>query len=395
MNITAIDNYSRIMAPLFDEKNVIGVPTVFQTIFNSPMGNTIFSPSAEVLDIDIIRGNERIAKLRVRGRDADTIGTNQKDANVQRFTSIGRVYPLIEETGSLTASQFNKRVAGENPYENLTKQQRALILAGSMHREHMRKIIRKFEVLASQSFRTGEQNVSEDGTDKLDFYRNANLTAAVGGVWTNNANNPLDDMSAGVKALREIGHVNGRAGLCNQDTFLALINNSNVTDLADNRRLSFYSLGMDPGAMPAWGRPLVAAGAQYQGWIKVGAWTVYLFTYIDGYETDADPAVFTPYMPQDEFMIWDPMARYDRYFGPGEMTEDQIDEMVYRAIFGVSKSRGASAPPNTMNPGIVSANMFILGAEKNRSKGYSVLTQSAPIFAPIQTDSIYRITGTV
>ncbi len=388
----ATDIYSKVMAPVFDEKEIIAPSTVFQNLFNSPNGVTIFAPSSEQIDVDIIRGNEKVAKLKIRGVNSVPAGPTQTTQLNQRYTSIGRIFPLIEEDGYLTPNQFIKRLAGELPHVPLNKQQRALVLASQLHAEHVRRIIRKQEVLASQAWRTGEQNSNEAGTLKLDYLRNTNLTSAVGTIWTNVAADAEADLLVAVKALRQYGRVTAQGVLMNNKAFVGMYNQTKMKSLADNRRLAFHSLGQDPGMMPAWGQKIVDGGGQYQGWIKVGAWTLFIFTYIDSYETDAGVQTF--YVPEDEVYVFDPFARWDRYFGPGEMTEDAIDDQVYRQVFGISKDASISrALTNVKNKAMFSSQMFTLGAEKNGTRGYRIITQSAPMYVPTQTDTIYSLTG--
>jgi len=385
--------YSKIMAPVFDEKEIIVNSTVFQTIFNSDRGYTIYSPSSKAADIDIIRGNERTAKLKVRGTNAVPVGGNQTTDLNQRYTSLSRLFPLIEQDGYLTADQFNNRVAGEDPFKALSQKQRAIILASQEHAEAARRIIRKQEVHASQAFRTGFQDINEAGTITLDYLRNALLTAAAAsGVWSNIAGDATGDLLVACNQLRAIGRVTAKAVIMNNGAFMALVNQTAVQALADNRRLSFHSIGKDIGVMPSWGQKLVDAGAQWQGWIKIGAYHLDIFTYIDTYETDA--GVITPYVPVDEVYVWDPMARYDRYFGPGEMTQDAIDAMVYKEIFGVNKNMVLSAGlKNAKNKALFDSRQFTLGAEKKGTSGYKIITQSAPMYVPCQTDTIYTLTG--
>ena len=148
--------YSEIMLAGFDEKKIIGVPTLFQTIFNSALGRTIFAGSSTKLDQDIIRGNESIAKLKIRGTSAEIVGKNIKSNVTGKFTAESKEFPLVEEPDFFTADQLNNRVAGENPFEPYSKEERAALIASNLHNESIRKIIRKMELLAAESFRTGE-----------------------------------------------------------------------------------------------------------------------------------------------------------------------------------------------------------------------------------------------
>ena len=117
---TVLDTYSRFMDELFDEKEIIGVSTVWQQFFGKPANGgskTIYSPNSEVVDIDIMRGNERTAALIHRGTDSRHLDL-QRNTATQNFSSFSRVYPFAEELGDITSSQILKRMAGEDPYDN-------------------------------------------------------------------------------------------------------------------------------------------------------------------------------------------------------------------------------------------------------------------------------------
>lgn len=396
----ATDIYSHVMAPLFNEQEIISNSSVFQNLFTG--GKTIYALSSEQIDINIIRGNKKTSKLKVRGVDAIATGPTQKTVLKERYTSIGRLFPLIEQDGYLTASQFNKALASETPFQPLSKKQRALALASDLHAEMIPLILRKKEVLASQAWREGVLDINEAGTQQLDFLRSTNLTSAAAAKWDLVASDGEADLAVACEALRVYGNVTADGILMNNDAFVGLYNQTKMQALANNRRLAFHSIGNSeggkpsdlgqPGMMPAWGQKLVNGGAQWQGWIKVGAWTLQIFTYIDSWTTDA--GVDTPFVPVDEVYVFASGARWDRYFGPGEMTADAIDEQVYREIFGIPKAASLSRSlSNVKSPGIYDARQFILGAEKNGTKGYRIITQAAPMYAPVQTDSIYTLTG--
>lgn len=389
-----VDTYQRVMAPAFDERENIGVSTVFQTLFNGPNSKTIFSPNAEDVTLDVIRGNEKTAKLRVRGSGADDTGDDAKNTIQQRFSRFDRVFPLIEQTGTLRSNQFNKAIAGEQPYDPLNKQDRAQILAASEHSEHMRMIIRKQELLASQMYRTAVQNVTESGSETISYPRNVNLTKTLINQWSDTINGtPLSDLKDGCLNLRVYGKMHADYCIMGIDAFQDFISHPKVATAADNRRLSYQSLGLetDKKMTPNF-QKLVDAGLVYQGWVKISGWDLQVFTYYDIYETD--DGVPTDYMPKGEVMVSSSKARYDRYFGPGELTEDSIDNLIYQDVFGISPMvAGNRIPKNTKNIDLFDPRMFICSATKDKNRGYKIFTQTAPIYGCTQVDSVYRITN--
>ena len=140
----AVDSFSRFMVEMFDEKDIISVPTAFQAFFGNPAagGQTVFSENSNDVDIDIIRGNERTSALIPRGMISRPLGALQKNLNVENYSSFSRKYPLAEEEGDITADQILQRVAGENPYQALDRQSRMRILGLKIHLESIRRIVR-------------------------------------------------------------------------------------------------------------------------------------------------------------------------------------------------------------------------------------------------------------
>jgi len=61
----AVDFFSRYSATFYDEKNFITTPTAGQAFFDAPENGayTIFSPNSTDVDIDIVRGNLKTAKM--------------------------------------------------------------------------------------------------------------------------------------------------------------------------------------------------------------------------------------------------------------------------------------------------------------------------------------------
>lgn len=394
---TVLDIYSRVMAPAFDEKNVIGVSTVFQGLFGGSNGVTLLAPSSEDVTVNIMRGNEKISKWRVRGADSELAGADQADAKGQQFSEINRVFPLIEERSVLTAQELNKRLMQEQVFQPMSKQERARVRAYEYHAEHLRRIIRKFEVAASESFRAGQMTVTEGASaETLDFYRNSNLDKALSFTIDDVANLDIQaELLTACRNLRIYGKTTARGVMFGDESFVNFYNRSDIQTLADNRRLSFVALGMDPGAMPnvpAF-KAIVKGGGQYEGWIKIGSWTLHVFTYIDGYETDA--GVFTKYLPDDEVIVFSPDGRRDRYFGPSDLLPpDQMVNMLYADLFGMAPGGVAGKlPAGVNNNALFSPFMFYPSATKDSDKAYLIKTQAAPMFVPTQIDTVYRMTG--
>ena len=385
-----VDLFSRFMVEYFDEKEVIAVPTAFQAFFGKPGSETIFSPDSNDVDIDIVRGNEKIAALIPRGSVSRSLGSLQKNQNVENYTSFSRKYPLAEEEGDITGSQLLNRVAGENPYERNTRQARMRRLGAKIHMESIRRLVRMFEVLSAQSVLTGIQDaiIGTSNTDlQYDFRRNANLTVTPANTWNSGSQDILGDIDGICDSIREYGKIQPNAMFLGGDAMDAFIKDTTVKDVADNRRFELIEVSSNFPVPPEYDR-FVNSGWNARGRLRTPkGYVLWMFTNFDGYENSA--GTFTKYMPEDEVLVTSTMARADRYFGPPE-TLPLIPQRIelYTEMFGINPM-APMMPPNIKNQGsIIDPGMFYCDAYvSNDWKKVSIRTQSAPIFATTQTDA--------
>lgn len=396
----AVDPYSRFMVDVFDEKQIIGVPTGFQAFFGRPEtgARTLFSPDSNVVDIDIMRGNEKIAALIHRGTNSRPIGTAQKNTNTQKYTSFSRLFPLGEEEGDINANQLLYRVAGENPYQKMTRLDRMRVISKEHHNEHIRRFIRLFEVLAASSVITG-QHVAISGTTNTDliydFRRNSSNTVTVSTGWNQVGATILSDVDDGCDQIRASAHVNPDMIIIGGNAMDAFINNTDVQTQADNRRFELIEVGVG-NPVPQKFMRFVDAGFTPRGRLRTPkGYELWMFTYTDIYETDAGTA--TKYMPEDKAVISYSGARCDRYFGPPErLPLSGSDIQMYTEYFGFNPL-AAPMPPNVKDMSrAINPAMFYFDAYKSGDKKkITIRTQAAPIYATTQTDAFYTLEGLV
>lgn len=390
-----LDSYTRLLAGAFDEHDFIGVSTVFQSFFGqTPSSETIYSPDSSALEIQLRRiDGEKRAKLRKRGTYADSVGSTQKNVDVQKYTTDVKIYPLIEEESDIHAQQLDERHFREPHYQPWTKQQRARFRAAEIHRAHILRIARATEWLASQSILTGQQPIIEGASvtdDYYDFYRNSSMTVTLGTAWTGSTD-PISDFDDAWIAGRQLGKTNLSGAILGSDSMDAFINNSVITNIADNRRL--MRISDNPGMIPPpeFAR-FVEAGLVYQMKLTTYQGHVFhLFTYPDFYQLDN--GTWTPWMSIDKVLCFNPLTRADRYFGPNErLPMDPIRRQWYQFYMGFDPMT-VKIPANikAWNANF-NAQMFHFDLSvKDRS--LLIRTQVAPIYAPIHTDAYYLMEG--
>ncbi len=394
-----VDAYSRYMDALFNENEIIAVSTVWQQFFGKPGhggSKTIYSPNSEVVDIDIMRGQERVAALINRGTDSRLLN-KQKNTELQKYSSFSRVYPFAEELGDITASQINKRVGGENPYEARSKNDRMRMLAREYHLEHIRRYVRLFEIIAGLSLLGGQHPAitgSANTDNWYDFRRNASHIVTPTVPWDNAAADIFGDWDAAFDLGRENGHIRYNVAFAGGNVLPIIQDDEKFKEVADNRRYNIIYVGRNGFTLPGNLKALVDAGADPIAMVTTPKGrTFYLFGY-DGIYTDDDGDAVN-LMPLNTFFFAYYGARCDRYFGPNELLPPTPSDVAwYQQMFGMNML-APMMPVNIKNPGgTVNPAMFYCDAyPAEDKKKVTVRTQSAPIYATTQTDAFFTYTG--
>lgn len=384
MTISAVQNYTRLMAPAFSDLDSLPVFTLFQTLFTS--GETIIELDAESIDIDIQRGNKKKSVYIPRGSDARNNGSGQLDGLLEKYSSDSKIFPLIEEETPITSAMITKRMVGENPYARLPRSQKQAALSMKAHRAHMTRLIRQMEFSASEAFRDGVQTVQ--GGLQYDFYRRAShaVTAAV--VWSTSATaDPIGNLAAAGNQVFRDGNRVPTDVLMGSGAWENFLLTAQVIALAASRRIIHFAADMT-APIPAGYESWAASGAIFQGQVKAGDFKLNIWTYPAIYDNASGTQV--QYMPDSEVVVFSKQARYDRYFGPADRLEI-MDGDFYRRMFGINIAGGV--PMTVQGSGIFTPEMFHMDAYGgSNNKALMIRSQVAPIFPTIETDTIVTIT---
>lgn len=393
-----LDFFSRQMAPLFDEKQVIQVDTVGQSLFGNPANGsqTIFSPDQNAVDFEVVRGNERTASMVPRGsngRFVGSAGATQPHADLQvgQETYFSRKYPLIEESSNVTADQLLNRIPGEGAFEGRARADRFRTQMQRAYLENMRRIIRLDEYLAWQSLLTGKQpQMLGNATDVYDFRRNTSNITTLGTTWATGT--PLTDIDTGCDQILATGKIMPDFMIMGGTAMARFLANSQITTVYGNKL--FYDLvrvGIDFAADGRFSR-LIAAGAIPYGQLRTPkGYTLTIFTYPKGYTNAAGS--YTKYLADTVTLIGCSQARADRYFGPPErlpMAAQDVQLFMERMGFNPMQP---SMPQNVLaSDGVIVPQTFFTDLYDSADKKKSTIrVQHAPIFATTQTDAWYTI----
>lgn len=390
-----VDTFSRFMAKMFDDKSLITIAKAFQAFFGRPETGalTVFSPDANDVDIDIIRGNKKTAALIPRGTISRPLGSTQQNLNVEKYSTFSRKYPLSEEEGDITGDQILQKLAGENPYEMKDRLSRSRILAAKIITESIRRTGDMMERLAAQSILTGKQDAILDTSDtnlQYDFRRSAGNTITVSNTWDSGSQTILADIDAGCDVVKTKGRVKPDILCLDGASMNAFLADTDVKAKADNRRFELIHISRDFPVPPKLNFMVEA------GWIAFGrlrtpkGYELWIFTNQDYYENASGTVI--DFMPNETALIASSKARCDRYFGPPEMLPIiPMRRQLYTEMFGINIDN-PPMPMDTTVGGIIVPQMFYHDAYVSADwKKVTVRTQSAPIFATTHTDAFVTL----
>lgn len=402
-----VDLFTRYMMEGFDEHEHIAVSTVWLPFFGDAKygGRTLFSPDRNAVDIDIKKANEKYAKMRLRGEGGpQTIGSNIKGLKSEKFTSITRKYPLMEDFFPITAEQLNWRSFGQSADAPGDKQSRfrRLALAGS--NEIIRRFVRSFNLLAGESVLEGQQSAIF-GTTKTDliydFYRNPNLTFTVANAWDTGTGTVLADLDEACRRVQIYGKTRPSAFFTKGSVLNAMVENTNFSNLADNLRFNLIGIGSSDkmganqvSTMPSSYQKFIDSGWNYRGWVETPeGYTLNIFTTPDYVQEDDD--TLTDMVPDGWGLVCNPFVRCDRHFGPDEWLPPTSSKIAfYNETLGFNllapplpgKIKGSS---DLVRPDMFSYNAF----ENENHTNFTIEVQSAPIFVTTHTDAFCTLKG--
>lgn len=390
------DQFTRFNVKEFNEEEIQGVPTGFQEIFNGPNGEQEFVDNTSAFEIDIERANgQPLAATVNRGTSSDP--TDVDNLTDGKFSNFVRKWPLIETQTSVNSNQLLLRLPGEssdNPAERFTKNNK---FATRAFRRHIKNTSRTFEFLARESAMNGKMPVIiGTSNDKLimDFHRRAGNTITVTTGWNQVGATILEDIDDACDQIDQNAYMEPNFMALGRDATDALIRDSDVQTLADNRRFELIQVSNNNPVPPEYARFI------NNGWTPRGSlrttrgYFLWFFNYNKNFTDSA--GVNQKYMPEDQALIFDINARADRYFGPRDSFDVTPDEnMWFQSMFGMNLLAPMMPAEMTTGSTIVPAMFYFDAYRGTGRKTVTMRTQAAPVYATTQTDSFVQLNGLV
>jgi hypothetical protein len=398
MSQQAADFYSRFFQLYFMQNEMRADAAGFLAFWGKPGtgDTTVFTPANGIVDVDIQKSTgQELARMIHRGMGSSP--TDTKIGESEDWTAFSMDYGLIEDEQKLTQKQLLNRLAGENPYSGATRQSRMHKLALKHHMKSLGKIFRTHAFLASQAILTGkhDQIIGTTNTDyQYDFRRDSNAIVTPANTWNGGSQDIMGDIDAGCEFLLANGYAMPDFMCLGQGMLDALIKDTTIQTLADNRRYELIQVSQNHPVPEKYARFVKAGFVPYGRFKTTTGYNLWMFTLPHNYK-DLTGTV-QKYMPTDKVLIASTEGRCDRYFGPRDSFDlTSTEVMWYQDMFGFNP-KAAPLPMNMREKALDSTiydprSLHCDAYPMAGRKGVVMRTQSAPIYATTDTDVYYVI----
>jgi|GEM_PF-4407752 len=413
MSSIITDAYQRSFQALSANEKYV-VPTPFTSLFLQQRPQ--IDMGSDQVTIEVYKGNRKVAPLvsrRSPGSELENTPIRPGAVGTNDY-----LYSLIAQEMELPSTVLNQRMPGEPLYMPATssdeiKMARRRFWVNKLALDANRRILQRCELLAIQSFMTGEMALGDtyQGETKLIFPRSSILkNRPVADTWASASTaKPWLDYGNAMKAIKAKAQISG-SGLwwsalpsTAMGNLRAIYRSQRTLESGPNVQYNDYSFNPE-NAVPSELAFLIRNGMEYSGWIRgdYGNSKIHLFTFPESYDSNASDSTETDteYLATPMGILpnlvslnfYDPMF-FKAYYGPGKKDPPQ-------AAFYTSNFPAMSAP--NVNPGMLTignagipANTFLLNLYPlGKNEGMGGVVEHAPIFANVYPDVVATIATT-
>jgi hypothetical protein len=310
----------------------------------------------KMLGVEVRRGRQLIAADIVRGTDANL---NTFDRyNEKLYTP-----PYYQEGFNFVDLDRYNVTFGRNTNPSEIDSLNMINSANAKLEKLKYKIMRSIERQRAQVLQTGI--VTLNNNDNISYRRQADSLVVNGAParWDVSTGVPLTDLETGAQFLREQGLSMGTTVTCimGRDAFRAFMNNQQVTNQADNRRIRRVEIDMPE---------MRREGMAFQGMIAVYDFNVMIWTYSDFFETDA--GVKTSYIDDNKVIM---------------VAEDFEAKTGYASVPAIVRDRNNAEYPEFIS--MVESDFYVNNYILPRQKAHMFEIASAPLAIPVSIDRIW------
>jgi len=387
--------FSRLMIEGIDLSKLLAVPCGFQSLFGPPMGNggrTRYVTDSRAIDVDVRKGNRGFSTPLHRGIVGKAM--NKPKHVSGKFTSFARTFPLLHDTGLVTADQLLERVFDEEPWQPLTQFARAQRNARDVVADIVLDHIYWMEYAAVQMVKTGKMDLiygTSSSDERIDTKRDSNHTYTAPASWATAGTSILDHLDSMATLIIEDA---------NKVPDVLIVGGSVPGYLAANTEIQTYAnlkAAGTAGFSIVWFGDNYVVEPRFAHMIANGfnplckvitkkGRKINIFTYEGNYVVSGSS---TYYMGADEVVMMSSKAACDRYFGPPEkLTPTQQMQADWNSLFGFDPEN-IQLPPNIdATPEVIDRRCFSCDVRRNeQNTAFEVSVQAAPMYVTRDTDA--------
>jgi len=407
MSSIITDAYQRSFQALSANEKYV-VPTPFTALFLQQRPQ--IDMGSDQVTIETYKGNRKIAPL-VSRRSS---GSELENTPI-RPGSVGTndyLYSLIAQEMQLPSTVLNQRMPGEPLYMPASstdeiKMARRRFWVNKLALDANRRILQRVELLAIQSFLTGEMDIGDtyQSSTKLVFPRSSTLkNRTVSVSWATAATAvPWTDYGNAMKEIKAKAQIAGSGLWWSALPSTAMNNLKSVYQSQRNQEsgvIIYNDFSFNPdNAVPSELAFLVRNGMEYGGWIRsdYGNSKVHLFSFPESYDSNANDSTETntDYLATANTVslnFYDPMF-FKAYYGPGK--KDPPQAAFYTSNFPAMSAPSVNPSALTIGNAGIPANTFILNLYPlGKNEGMGGCVEHAPIFANVYPDVVATIATT-
>lgn len=267
---------------------VVHTAPAINTFFRDTFFTNIKTFSTERVDIDITKGDRRMAPFvhpRMGGKVIEGAG----------YSTESFAPPLINPADVTTADQFMTRLPGEELYSGITPEERAAQQLTSDYNRLNDMATRREEWMAAQAIVNGSIPVVGEGVNAvIDFGLTNKVKLTSTKQWGKEGAKPLDDLEDWTDKVLVNGFTNVDMAIMGKTALRNFLNDEGVQKLLDNRRIALGEI--KPANLPN--------GVKYIGTLLKPNLEIYTYSevYLDDWTNPEAPET-KPHVPDNTVIL--------------------------------------------------------------------------------------------
>jgi len=285
-----------------------------RTFLKDTFFGTVVTSETEKVDIDIYKGNQKMAAF--VSKNIGTLTVGRDGYKTQTYTP-----PVVGNDRITTAEDILKRSLGENVYSAKSPDERAAEILMRDMAELDNMIVVREEWMAANALFTGAVVCTGEGVnDTVDFGMASThkVTLSSGSKWTDSGVKPLEDIKAWKELIAKDSFLNPDICIMGATALKAFLANADVRATLDIRNI-------DLGVI----RPQeLGGGVTYVGSDRLSGVDYYTYA---GYYQDANGNL-QPFVPDNKVLLASRQARTSMMYGAITIADEATKDLMTYAL---------------------------------------------------------------